>query len=93
MGADGAGLENSHANRACALIAGAGNDGRARDETGGGCGGFADLGANVGGLKQLRQPLHGNAGGFGHRDGPAAMSDVEQERAGGFLHIHGVDAA
>ena len=32
-GADGAGLENSHADRACALIAGAGNDGRAGDET------------------------------------------------------------
>ena len=92
-GADRTGLENSHAHCACTLIACAGNDGRASDEAGDGSGGFADCGADVGRLKQLRQPLDGNSGGFGHGNGPAAMGDVEQQCAGGFLHIHGVDAA
>ena len=40
-GADGAGLENSHANGARALIAGTRNDGCACEEAGGGSGGLA----------------------------------------------------
>src|SRR6185437_2275849 len=76
-GADGTGLENSHADCACALVAGTGDNGRASDEAGRGSGGFVDLGADLGGLKQLRKPLDGDAGGFGHWDGPAAVGDVE----------------
>ncbi len=41
--------------------------------------------------KSCGEPGQGDAGGGGDFGGPAAVGDVEQEGAGGFLHVHGVD--
>ena len=51
-----------------------------------------DAGADFGAFKELREPGHGDAGGVGDLFGPAAVGDVEQQGAGGLLHVHGVDA-
>jgi len=50
------------------------------------------MGADLGGLEDLRQPGLGNTGHARDLARPAAMGDVEQQRAGGLLHVDGVGA-
>ena len=64
-GGDGAGVDDAHADRARALIAGAGGYGRAGGEAGGAGAGVVDAGADLGAFKEARQPGHRDAGGVG----------------------------
>src|SRR5579875_568653 len=91
-GRDGAGLQNAHADRARALVPGSGNDRRAlrNAEKLRGFGG--DMRADLRGLKDLRQPGLGNAGHARDLARPAAVGDVEQQRARGLLYVDGVGA-
>ena len=59
-------------------------------EAGGGGAFGRDAGADLGAFEERREPGHGDAGGFGDFFRPAAVGDVEEEGAGGLLHVHGV---
>ena len=50
---------------------------------------LADARANLRRLEDARQPALGDARGLGHFARPAAVRHVEQQRAGGFLHVDG----
>ncbi len=91
-GRDRTRLQNAHSHGAGALIASTGGNRRACLEAGELRGFVADVRANLRRLEQLRQPAFRNAGDLGHFFRPAAMRHVEQQRAGGFLHIHGISA-
>jgi hypothetical protein len=88
-GGDGAGGEDSHTDGSGALIACSGGYGSAFGEAGGCGSGGADAGADLGTLKEAREPGEGDPGGFGDLGGPAAMGDVEEEGSAGLLHVHG----
>ena len=83
------GCEDAHADRAGALVARSGDDGRSGGRPVSPAAVSLNAGADFGRLEELRQPALGNARGFGHFPRPAAMRDVEQQRAGGLLHVHG----
>ena len=86
---DGAGREDAHADGSGALVACACGYGGASGQAGGSGAGGADAGADLGAFEEPGQPLHGDACGFGHLGGPAAVGDVEQKGSAGLLHVHG----
>ena len=88
-GGDGSGSEDAHAYCSGTLIAGSGGYGGSGSEAGGGCAFGADAGADLGAFEEAGEPGHRDAGGFGYFGGPAAVGYVEEEGAGGLLHVHG----
>src|SRR5580698_1037433 len=86
-GRNAAGLQNAHADRARALVARARGDWSAGLEPCCRGSGVADARADLGRLEDAWQPALADSRCFGHFARPAAMRDIEQQRARGLLHI------
>ena len=88
-GGDRPGLQDAHADSARALVARSGHDGRSCGQAGESSRFLADAGADFRRFIDGGQPALGNARGFGHFPGPAAVRHIEQQRTGGLLHVDG----